>query len=272
MITQKICHITCINRAIMQSNYTDSTPFSLHTHLIYPSRQVCSNIITVVPRQQWRWLSGPSPSQRCNVEVGSGPPGAPQHTGHWSVIRGVRGGRSLWAELWWGIHPVWGWQSGWGWARGSENDFSPTWGRRREKTTRTTSLFEMLFCMCALDSIPLLQHGLLCAQVGHFISQQANLPLIVIKSVPLPLRNLQLLMCRSQTEAQTQFISAILYILYYIYYILYIAFENKLSASPTLLSVVIFRLRWRAEWLLICSLSHPVRSERQPICLNKENI
>lgn len=53
--------------------------------------------------------------------------------------------------------------------------------------------------------VPRLQHGFLCAQVRHFISQQANLPLIVIESFQLSLINVHLLMCGSQTEAQTHF-------------------------------------------------------------------
>lgn len=77
------------------------------------------------------------------------------------------------------------------------------WETERE----TQMLFQLLVslwmhsvCVCVLGAgIPLLQHGLLCAQVGHFISQQANLPLIVIKSLQLPLINLQLLMGGSQT-------------------------------------------------------------------------
>lgn len=53
--------------------------------------------------------------------------------------------------------------------------------------------------------VPVLQHGFLCAQVGHFISQHANLTLIIIKSIQLPLINLHLLMCGSQTERQAHF-------------------------------------------------------------------
>ncbi len=74
--------------------------------------------------------------------------------------------------------------------------------------------------MCVLGAgVPLLQHGLLCAQVRHFISQQANLPLVVIKSLQLPLVNLHLLMCGSQTGTQTHFTSRD-------ENTLYIAFEN----------------------------------------------
>lgn len=44
------------------------------------------------------------------------------------------------------------------------------------------------------------------------------------------------------------------------------------TASLTLLSVVIFHLQMPEEWLLICSLSHPVPSENQPICKISEEI
>lgn len=45
----------------------------------------------------------------------------------------------------------------------------------------------------ACRRLPLLQHGLLRAQVGHLLPQQANLSLVVVDSVQLPLVTVQLL-------------------------------------------------------------------------------
>ncbi len=131
-----------------------------------------------------------------------------------------------------------------------------------------------LLCVCACvfgAGVPLLQPGPLCAQVGHFISQQANLPLVVINRVQLPLVNLYLLTGRSQTETQTQFTSA--GSTHCHPFMLLRQQQKYLNASPTLLSVVRFHLQWPAEWLLICSLSHRVPSEYRPICSDeiKEN-
>lgn len=54
-------------------------------------------------------------------------------------------------------------------------------------------------CVC----IPLVQHGLLCAQVGVFISQEANPPFIVIQRAQLPPVHVQLLVSTMQTETET---------------------------------------------------------------------
>lgn len=43
------------------------------------------------------------------------------------------------------------------------------------------------------SGLPLLQHGLLLAQVGHLLPQQAHLSLVVVYGVHLPLVNVQLL-------------------------------------------------------------------------------
>lgn len=51
--------------------------------------------------------------------------------------------------------------------------------------------------------VPLMQHGLLCAQAGEFISQQANPPFIVTQRAELPLVHLQLLVSSMQTETET---------------------------------------------------------------------
>lgn len=51
--------------------------------------------------------------------------------------------------------------------------------------------------------IPLVQHGLLCSQVGEFIPQEANPPLVVIQRAELPPVRLQLLVSSMQTGTET---------------------------------------------------------------------